>query len=165
LNFYALSAKRVLYLQQGKFALPLKMPYSSSIILAETPEEILSDKIRALYEREYLKGRDIYDIWWLNKQLKVTPRWAKVREKLTMYQAPFALARTADYFQKSESAPSITGALKRDLPRFLPQNILNIHQEQDFSDFIATLKEVTSDLLGQGMKEYFKEHERRKSMR
>ena len=48
----------------------LILPYSSSIILTETPEEILSDKIRALYERKYLKGRDIYDIWWIKKTTK-----------------------------------------------------------------------------------------------
>ena len=140
----------------------LIIPYSSSIILAETPEEILSDKIRALYERKYLKGRDIYDIWWLKKQLNVTPKWSKVSEKLVMYQAPFVAARQAYYFQQKESASSITSAMKSDLPRFLPQNIIAMYQEEDFSDFITTLKEVTSDLLDQGMAEYLKDHERRK---
>ena len=140
----------------------LIIPYSSSIILAETPEEILSDKIRALYERKYLKGRDIYDIWWLKKQLNVTPKWGKVSEKLVMYQAPFVAARQAYYFQQKESASSITSAMKSDLPRFLPQNIIAMYQEEDFSDFITTLKEVTSDLLDQGMAEYLKNHERRK---
>jgi len=141
----------------------LIIPYSSSIILAETPEEILSDKIRALYERKYLKGRDIYDIRWLKKQLNVTPKWDKVSEKLVMYQAPFVAARQAYYFQQKESASSITSAMKSDLPRFLPQNIISMYQEEDFSDFIITLKEVTSDLLDQGMAEYLKNHERRKN--
>ncbi len=140
----------------------LIIPYSSSIILAETPEEIMSDKIRALYERKYLKGRDIYDIWWIKKQLQVVPEWIKVREKLSMYQAPFVSAREGDYFQKKESASSVIEALKRDLPRFLPQNILSIYQEEDFSDFIDTLNAVTSELMDQGMKEYFEDHERRK---
>lgn len=140
----------------------LIIPYSSSIILAETPEEILSDKIRALYERRYLKGRDIYDLWWIKKQLNVIPKWDKVREKLVMYQAPFVAARQTYYFQQKESVSSITSAIKSDLPRFLPQNIISMYQEEDFSDFIATLKEVTSDLLDQGMAEYLKNHERRK---
>ncbi|MCK4466753.1 MAG: nucleotidyl transferase AbiEii/AbiGii toxin family protein [Desulfobacterales bacterium] len=133
----------------------LIIPYSSSIILTETPEEILSDKIRALYERRYLKGRDIYDIWWIKKQLKATPTWIKVREKLVMYQAPFVPARGAFYFQQRESTSSIIEALKRDLPRFLPQNIIAMYQEANFSDFITTLREVISDLLNQGMTEYF----------
>lgn len=140
----------------------LILPYSSSIILTETPEEILSDKIRALYERKYLKGRDIYDIWWIKKQLKAATEWIKVKEKLNLYQAPFISARKADYFQKKESTTSIIEALKRDLPRFLPQNILSMYQEEDFSDFIDTLKAITSELMDQGMKEYFEDHERRK---
>ena len=57
----------------------LIMPYSSSIILAETPDEIFSDKIRALYERKYLKGRDTYDIWWLKKQLEEVESPASLR--------------------------------------------------------------------------------------
>lgn len=140
----------------------LIMPYSSSIILIETPEEILSDKIRALYERQYLKGRDIYDIWWINQQMKVAPDWIMVKEKLPMYQAPFVLARPADYFQKKESQASVIEALKRDLPRFLPQNILSVYEEKDFKELIDTLKAVTSELMDQGMKEYFRDHGARK---
>lgn len=138
----------------------LIIPYSSSIILAETPEEILSDKIRALYERKYLKGRDIYDIWWIKKQLQTTPKWTTVRKKFAMYQSHFVPARQAYYFQQRESDSSIISAIKTDLPRFLPQKIIDMYQEKDFSNFIVTLKQVTSDLLNQGMKEYFKDHEK-----
>lgn len=140
----------------------LVIPYSSSIVLAETTEEILSDKIRAIYERKYLKGRDIYDIWWIVKQLKVVPEWRKAREKLSMYQASFIPAREADFFQKKGSISDIVSAMKTDLPRFIPREILSIYQDDDFSDFLTVLKEVTSGLLDQGMKEYFKDHERRK---
>jgi len=145
-------------IKEGK----LIIPYSSSIILAETPDEILSDKIRALYERKYIKGRDIYDIWFINTQLKVSANWRTVREKFEIYQATFTLAREINYFQQSKNTVNIVGALKNDLPRFLPQNVISIHQEKNFNDFITTLKEVTSNLLTQGMKEYFKEHERGK---
>ena len=140
----------------------LIIPYSSSIVLSETPEEILSDKIRAIYERNYIKGRDIYDIWWIVKQLKVVPEWTKTREKFVMYQASFTLARESDFFQKRESISDIINAMKTDLPRFIPQEILSIYQDDDFSDFIAVLEEVTSGLLNQGMKKYFEDHERRK---
>ena len=140
----------------------LIIPYSSSIILAETSEEIMSDKIRALYERKYLKGRDIYDIWWIKTQLKIIPKWIKVRKKFVMYQASFVARRQAYYFQQKESASSIASAMKSDLPRFLPQNIIAMYQEKDFGNFILTLKEVTADLLDQGMAEYLKDYERRK---
>lgn len=130
----------------------LILPYSSSIILAETPEEILADKIRAIYERKYLKGRDIYDIWWITRQLKITPAWPITNSKLEMYQADFSLARDAGYFQKKKSAKEIITALETDLPRFIPQNIYSFYHENDFDEFLSALKNTTSDLLEQGMK-------------
>jgi len=69
-----------------------------------------------------------------------------------MYQTPFVPTREADYFKQRESTLTILDALSRDLPRFLPQNIFSMYKEDAFSDFISTLKEVTSDLINQGMK-------------
>ena len=140
----------------------LVIPYSSSIVLAETPEEILSDKIRAIYERKFLKGRDIYDIWWIVKQLKVVPEWIKTREKFFMYQTSFIPARGADFFKRKGSISGIVSAMKTDLPRFIPREILSIYQDDYFSDFITVLEEVTSGLLDEGMKKFFEDHERRK---
>jgi predicted nucleotidyltransferase component of viral defense system len=117
----------------------LVIPYSSSIVLAETPEEILSDKIRAIYERKFLKGRYIYDIWWIVKQLKAVPGWNKIREKFVMYQTSFIPAREADFFKKKGSISDITNAMKTDLLRFIPREILSIYQDDDFSDFITVL--------------------------
>ena len=141
----------------------LIMSYSSSVILVETPEEILADKIRAVYERTYLKGRDIYDIWWLTKKLGVEPSWKFTRKKLEMYQAEFSVAREAEFFQRKKSAKEITDALRTDLPRFIPPSIYSIYQENNFRDFLDTLKTVTSDLLSQGMRIYFNDYERRKT--
>lgn len=41
-------------------------------IKVETPREILGDKLVAIGAREYLKGRDIWDIYFLLNTLKVT---------------------------------------------------------------------------------------------
>jgi predicted nucleotidyltransferase component of viral defense system len=141
----------------------LVLPYTSSIILVETPEEILSDKIRALYERQYIKGRDIYDVWWLTKKLEISPQWALTHNKFKMYQAPFVAAREADFFQKKKNISNITAAIESDLTRFIPQNIYSLHWEGNFGEFINTLKQVTSGLLNQGMRSFLKDHERRKS--
>ncbi|MBW1799244.1 MAG: nucleotidyl transferase AbiEii/AbiGii toxin family protein [Deltaproteobacteria bacterium] len=132
----------------------LILPYTSSIILAETPDEILSDKIRALFERSYIKGRDVYDIWWIVTQIGITPCWSITRRKLSMYQARFVPAREADYFQNKASAIEISKALESDLPRFIPQNIFSIYREEKFRPFINTLKQVTADLLDQGMESF-----------
>jgi predicted nucleotidyltransferase component of viral defense system len=141
----------------------LVLPYTSSIILAETPAEILSDKMRALYERQYIKGRDIYDIWWLTKKLGVSLQWSFAHNKFDMYQADFVTARQADFFLKRKNASIIATAIESDLSRFIPQNIYALHQEGNFYEFIITLKEVISDLLDQGMRLFLKSHERRKN--
>ena len=141
----------------------LVLPYTSSIILAETPAEILSDKMRALYERQYIKGRDIYDIWWLTKKLGISLQWSFAHNKFDMYQADFVTARQADFFLKRKNASIIAAAIESDLSRFIPQNIYSLHQEGNFYEFINTLKEVSSDLLDQGMRPFLKDHERRKS--
>ena len=140
----------------------LIIPYSSSIILVETPKEILADKIRALYERPYIKGRDIYDIWWLSKQMKVKVAWDQIRVKFNMYQADFYPAREHDYFQNKENIEDIRNALRADLSRFIPQQIYSIYKENNFIEFIDSLKNVTLALLKQGMRKYLRDYERRK---
>lgn len=141
----------------------LIMAYSSSVILVETPEEILADKIRAIYERTYIKGRDIYDIWWLTKQYHVKPSWPITRAKLEMYQADFFPAREAGYFQQKKNAKEIISALNSDLPRFIPKEIYSVYQENDFKEFMDTFKSVTADLLDQGLKDYLDHYERKKT--
>jgi predicted nucleotidyltransferase component of viral defense system len=141
----------------------LIMAYSSSVILVETPEEILADKIRAVYERTYLKGRDIYDIWWLTKRHLVKPSWSGTKAKLEIYQSDFFPAREAGYFQQKKNAKEIIGALNTDLPRFIPQEIYSVYRENDFKEFIDTLKGVTADLSNQGLKDYLDHYERKRT--
>lgn len=127
----------------------LFLPYSSTIILVETPEDILTDKIRALYERQYLKGRDIFDLWWIVSQLGISVNWRMLENKLSMYQVPFHPARGLDYFQKAESLPEIENALRTDLPRFIPPDILSAYQAEGFKRFILTLQHVSFQLQDQ----------------
>jgi len=51
----------------------------------------------------FLKGGDIYDIWWIVKQLKAVPEWSKIREKFVMYQTSFIPAREAEFFFKKKN--------------------------------------------------------------
>lgn len=141
----------------------LILPYTSSILLAETPEEILSDKIRALYERQYIKGRDIYDVWWLTRKLEILPLWELIYHKFEMYQAPFSLAREPDFFQNKKNIPGLIAAMESDLARFIPQNIYSLYREKNFAEFLNSLNEVTTVLLNLGLRDYFKNYERRKS--
>ena len=129
----------------------LFLPYSSTIILVETLEEILTDKVRALYERQYLKGRDIFDLWWIVNRLGTAVNWRMLENKLSMYQVPFHPARGLDFFQRAESLPEIETALKTDLPRFIPPDILSVYQSEGFKQFIVTLQQVCAQLQAQNL--------------
>ncbi|CAB1064279.1 hypothetical protein D1BOALGB6SA_9071 [Olavius sp. associated proteobacterium Delta 1] len=132
----------------------LILPYTSSIILTETPQEILSDKIRALYERRYIKGRDIYDIWWIVNQLKILPDWTITQKKLSMYKTAFIPSRGPDYFQDNASVSEIVESLEADLPRFLPGSIMTQYRQNKYQHFIQTVKQVIAGLLDQGLRDY-----------
>ena len=132
----------------------LVLPYTSSIVVVETPREILSDKIRALYERTYIKGRDIFDLWWLVSRLHVKPSWPMVQKKLLMYRQEFRAARKPDYFQSRISRSEIRDALESDLPRFIPSNLLAVYRKEGFKSFIDTVARVTARLLKQGLEDF-----------
>ena len=131
------------------------LAYLSTIIPVETPEEILSDKIRALLERRYLKGRDIYDLWWIVTQMGIIPRWSITQEKLSLYEAPFMPARNPDFFLAKASEGEIIRALDSDLARFIPQNLSALYKKEGYRRFTETLRQVTEELMDQGMREYF----------
>ena len=129
----------------------LILPYASSLILAETLEEILSDKIRALFERTYVKGRDIYDIWWLVNQMGVRPDWDRTRKKLSMYRMRFVPARPAGHFLTETAENEVRAAIESDLPRFLPTAIYRECQKDKFRPLMETLKQLTVELQAHGM--------------
>jgi hypothetical protein len=136
----------------------LAMTYSSSIVVAETAEQLLADKVRAIFERRYLKGRDIYDIWWLRQKAGVLPSWECVRETFSLYRTAFTPARPADYFNRKTSQGEIIQALRTDLSRFIPASVFRHYESQGFAGFIDSVNQVTRILLDQGMKAYLKRH-------
>lgn len=120
----------------------LFLPYSSSIVVAETVEEILSDKIRVLFERGFIKGRDVYDYWWITTQLDVHLVWPVVRSKLNMYETPFVAARDADFFQTRAGQAAVREALETDLARFIPPNLFTLYKTEDFETLIEPLRQL-----------------------
>jgi len=118
-----------------------RVPVPSSIILAETMEEILSDKIRALLEREYLKGRDFYDIWFLTS-LNVRCDAELIKRKTTIYKAPFTCRRGVDFFLNPDDKGrnEIAGAIRQDLSRFVSQQDMALFETNGFRDMFDALK-------------------------
>ncbi|MEK7790810.1 MAG: nucleotidyl transferase AbiEii/AbiGii toxin family protein [Deltaproteobacteria bacterium] len=109
-----------------------KIPFHPAVVV-ETPEEILCDKIVAFSAREYLKGRDIWDLFFLLETLKLTIH-AKtkriVQKKLKDYHV--SKKKFNLKFHKNIEALSRNGVsiLRQEMDRFLPLNYRKIFEDQ-----------------------------------
>lgn len=150
-NIILSSLGSVAYLaSSGEF----RVPRASTVIVAETPEEILSDKVRALLERRYLKGRDFFDLWHLHTVLK-TPMDVKIIErKWSFYRADFVARRPLQFFIKpsKEEKAMMLEAIEQDLSRFLPPEVLDVHRKKKYSDFLEAARSLFNKLQDKGVR-------------
>lgn len=102
-------------------------PYISAVRV-ETLEEILADKILALMLRDYIKGRDLWDLYFLLYTQGQTISWELVFKKVADY------GLNLEVF-KGNIAPTIAqvskkGAqqLRQEMERFLPEPVFQAHE-------------------------------------
>jgi predicted nucleotidyltransferase component of viral defense system len=136
-------------MKEGIFTLP----FSSSILIVETPEEIFTDKLRALYERPYLKGRDFYDLWFLHSMLGARTNLNRLDRKLQSYIRPFRPARRATFFLKKEARKQLRETFETDLRRFLPFPVYKVLESSDFATIFQSLEEVLNHLIKDGLED------------
>ncbi len=131
-----------------------RVPRPNAIIVAQTPVEILSDKIRALLERRYLKGRDFFDLWYLYAVLKTPVDVAIIQRKFTLYRAAFVAQRNIDFFIKplKQDAEKMREAIVQDLLRFLPPEVIAVHQSDGFAAFLEAVRSVFGELQAKGVR-------------
>ncbi len=126
-----------------------RIPRPNSVLVVETLEEILSDKIRALLERPYLKGRDIYDVWHLRERLHVKVVRGVVERKLSCYAASFTLQRPPEWFQTSDS--DMKKVIENNLGRFLSPEVMESCRNDGYRPFIDAVKRLFSELRERGV--------------
>jgi predicted nucleotidyltransferase component of viral defense system len=126
-----------------------RIPRPNSVLVVERLEEILSDKVRALLERPYLKGRDIYDIWHLRERLDVSVVRDVVERKLSCYAVPFTSRRSLDWFENADSA--MKEAIENDLGRFLPPEVMAACRNDDYRQFLNVVKGLFRELREAGV--------------
>lgn len=130
-----------------------RIPRPSTVLVVETPAEILSDKIRALLERRYIKGRDIYDIWYLRSALGASVLKEQVEKKFGMYLWPFKASRKLTFFinPSGEARRELQTAIQHDLSRFLPPDVMRVHAEEGYDSFLHILAEQFAELKEMGI--------------
>lgn len=131
----------------------LTLSYSSSIISVESPEEILGGKIRALFERSYLKGRDLYDLWFLHNMLETRITLSQLQNKFESYFRPFHPARKAIFFLTKENHRILQKVLQTDLRPFLPSPIYKELEASGFEAILQALEDILNPLSEEGLEE------------
>jgi predicted nucleotidyltransferase component of viral defense system len=126
-----------------------RIPRPNSVMVVETLEEILSDKVRALLERPYLKGRDIYDVWHLRERLQVRVDRKVVERKLSCYAAPFNARRSPEWFNNADS--ELRNAIESDLGRFLSPEIMTACRNDGYRHFLDAVKVLFRELQESGV--------------
>jgi len=129
-----------------------RVPRPHTVIVAETPVEIISDKIRALLKRRYLKGRDFFDLWHLFAVMKAPVDAAIVQRKFALYREPYTARRSADFFVRptERDKAEMREAMEQDLSRFLPAEAMSVHRSRGYADFLAAARDVFSVLQAKG---------------
>ncbi len=111
--------------------------------------EVAEEKVRALLERPYLKGRDIYDLWHLRERLRATVVREVVERKFSCYAAPFVPRRLPGYFESADR--ELEEAIESDLGRFLPPEVMAVCRNEGYRPFLDTLRGLFRELREKGV--------------
>jgi predicted nucleotidyltransferase component of viral defense system len=130
-----------------------RVPRPNVVMVAETPAEILSDKVRSLLERPYIKGRDLFDVWFLSTILKAAVDREMMERKFSLYRAPFQARRDMVYFIRpsEENRKEMAAAIENDLSRFLPPEVMTVHRQDGFAALLSAVRLLLEDLQSRGM--------------
>ncbi|NYT16271.1 MAG: nucleotidyl transferase AbiEii/AbiGii toxin family protein [Methanomassiliicoccales archaeon] len=121
----------------------LEFPPIQPAVRVEDVEEILTDKIIALALRPYLKGRDLWDIYFLTKERPVEPQWDLVLRKTEDYnKKPSDLM---EGLMKARRKIQLDGLsiLEGELRRFLPKQVLD-HYHPLYGHILDSVQELIS---------------------
>jgi len=140
------------FLREGGF----KTPGMPVIVNVETAQEILSDKLRALLERPYKKGRDFFDVWFLTETLRIEPDASMLKRKLEMYEVPFTIRTPISFYTQPDLPESKTGQnlsreIHQDLSRFLEPETVEVLSSSGYRELISAVQKAFEKIMDQGV--------------
>jgi predicted nucleotidyltransferase component of viral defense system len=115
---------------------------SDITIVTESVDEILADKIVAVFLRDYVKGRDLWDIYYLFTQLNANIDGQLVSKKILDYGTPpthWEQIMTTVITKVNSAGLS---ALKQEMLKFMPGRVFEI-----YSPLFPDVVEVTCKVL------------------
>lgn len=134
----------------------MKAPGIPTVINVETPAEILTDKLRALMERPYTKGRDFFDVWFLMETLGLRIDTKLFERKLDMYEAPFVVRTPLRFYAhldtlNEEARAALAAEIRRDLVRFLTAETVEALEYDGYRILMATVQKAFASVEEAGI--------------
>jgi predicted nucleotidyltransferase component of viral defense system len=145
------------FLQEGGF----KSAGAPAMVTVETAQEILSDKLRALLERPYTKGRDFFDVWFLTETLRVEPDARLLKRKLDMYEVPFVVSTPVSFYKrldvvKGKARQNLTREIHQDLSRFLTADTIEALARDGYRGLVLAVRNAFGKIDGEGIIDFGK---------
>lgn len=110
------------------------------LVTGLSAEELLAEKVAAVLGRPYLKGRDIFDLWYLAEVIVAPLDSSLIRKKLIDYDVPWSKS----YFKRRYN--EITREdLSGEMSRFLPQR----YRQQLASDDYEVIRSKALQIMEQ----------------
>ena len=116
----------------------LSYPPLQPAVRVETSTEIFADKLLALGCRDYIKGRDLWDIYFLHTEKHLNAPWDLVWKKTTDYHTTPPAVQTQLQSVKTQLEKEGQAILSNELKRFLPPTMFTTYQET-FNDVITQI--------------------------
>jgi len=139
----------------------LKMPGTPVLVNIETSEEILSDKLRALMERVYTRGRDFFDLWFLTNTLQIPPGPEILKKKLDMYEVPFTITTPISFYTNMDTLDGkvkvhLVDEIYHDLARFVSNDVLKTLKQDNFRELITSVQNAFKQIQMAGTIDFSK---------
>jgi len=122
---------------------PTALPFvPHALVMACSPRELLADKINALAQRAYVKGRDLYDIWFLTEVLGVGLDVELVETKFRDYGTKQPRERLGERVQALDGK-----SLGAEMELFLPAPTRRLLAADDYAAVLAAVKKAADEVL------------------
>jgi len=116
--------------------------HSHPITISPSIDELFLDKINALAGRQYLKNRDVFDLWYLITVLKPKINYDLLKAKFTDYHT-INPAHTLKQ-RLSEIDPIL---IAKTMEKFLPVKYRRIFAADNYSTIVEVNKKLIRELL------------------
>ena len=113
-----------------------------ALVMACSKRELLADKINALAQRPYLKGRDLYDVWFLREVLQTDLDVNLIEMKFRDYHTEDPRERLQDRLSTLDGKE-----LRREMDRFLPSSTRRLLASDGYSAVMRTVREAVAEVL------------------